>query len=200
MCKGKAPSSQDLTVDSKSEVLKDEVLLKWFLQHGADPNICGAPVVERYHLGESFGYMCEPAPLRNAVLKHPPAIDTLVAYGARLDISSPLHWAVRSQSENEALLDHLLELGCDINALEYENNEEWRQHNNRSRGTPLHVAVDSYEPRTIKYLLSRGADHAIRNSEGETALEMIDIYAHLCLGVDDLREEMRQILTSTVDS
>lgn len=66
------------------------------------------------------------------------------------------------------MMQHLLDLGMDINAL-------WRREfpptRRRPRITPLHAAVISQQRDRIMLLLNRGADREAKNVLGQTPME-----------------------------
>jgi ankyrin repeat protein len=94
--------------------------------------------------------------------------DLLLARGAKLENSKPLHAAVESMNEDSEripMMAHLLELGVDVNGLDAV----------RRLGTPLHHAVHACKIERARFLLERGADPHIKNQYGNSALEIARI-------------------------
>ena len=94
--------------------------------------------------------------------------DLLLAHGAKLENSRPLHAAVESvneEMERFPMMAHLLDLGVDINGTDFA----------RRLATPLHHAVHAFKIERARFLLERGADPHIKNYYGHSALEIARI-------------------------
>ena len=151
-------------------------LLKWFLDHGADPEKTGSRGIN----------MCDVA----AACASPACFDLLVAHGAKVEDSDALVAAageLEQQPERVEMLAHLLEkYGIDINAIERSEQSRGR---GMGRGTALHAAVYAQEPVRIVFLLNKGAEPSIRNTLGQTALEFA-IHHELDLSIDALKKHL----------
>ncbi|CAJ2512138.1 Uu.00g077630.m01.CDS01 [Anthostomella pinea] len=133
-------------------------LLKWLLDKGADPN---AVSLHNHTVLSSAANSATPA-----------EIDLLLAHGAKLQGSNALHSAVRRGStpseERLEMMQYLLDLGIDINALEALHVKPPKP---RGRGSALHVAVSAGKAGRVKWLLEHGADVNAKVEGGRTALE-----------------------------
>lgn len=143
-------------------------LTKWFLAHGADPNLIS-----------KWGH----TPLDTAASKSHPdvyaVIDVLIASGALLTHSNPLHnalVAIDTDSASFEMMEFLLSKGVEINGLSFANRPEFHKWN---PSTPLHWAVRWHHKKRgrknmyarIKWLLDHGADAGLRDSKGKRPLE-----------------------------
>lgn len=91
--------------------MSNESLVKWFLDHGADPNIHGAKNECPLDTAANSGNIA--------------VIDLLLAHGAKLECSNALHAIARTRNEDSrciAVMAHLLDRGADVNALEHHFN------------------------------------------------------------------------------
>ena len=68
---------------------------------------------------------------------------------------TPLHWSC-----SKVMIETLVDMGCDINALNFD------------RRTALHIMVLRNRLECVVALLSRGADVSIGDSDGNTPLHM----------------------------
>ena len=115
--------------------------VEWFVNHGADPMVRGSH-------GESIITVA-------AANATPVAMDMLLAHGGTLHRSDSLHAAVQSgknKSGRIEMMQHLLDLGMDINEIEqwhYPPSRGWGQ------GTPLHTAVRWGDVKAITLLLRK---------------------------------------------
>ncbi|KAI9817282.1 MAG: hypothetical protein M1832_004704 [Thelocarpon impressellum] len=142
----------------------EQAVVEWLLDHGADPCL-GTPVPSRAR---------EAAPLNprsGDVLNAAAAVSSvavfklLLARGARLDWSTPLHAAAAlSSTDRIPMMAFLLELGVDVNSY----NPGWPSYH----GTPLDEAVMSPCPRKARFLMQNGADPHIKNHWGNCAFEV----------------------------
>jgi ankyrin repeat protein len=134
-------------------------LLPAFLEWGADPNAVG-------HDGLT--------PLDAAAgLASTLAFDQLLAAGATLADSYPLHQAVATSSVHAMpMMHHLLALGVDINARLFEHHPERTRLRQPEEdfGTPLHCAARSGAKNRVMLLLDKGADASKRSSKGKSPL------------------------------
>ena len=153
-----------ITLSSRTDVaicrhvVRDETLTHYFLDHGADPNA----------VGNGPGSTILDVAAANT---SPAVFDMLLNHGAKLQDSDALHSAAGERVKRLGrleMMDHLLHLGMDINAL-------WRREyppsRRMGRGTPLHAAVSAQEVDRIKFLLGRGADMEKKNTLDQTPLE-----------------------------
>lgn len=108
------------------------------------------------HIAEEFveaAWQNEIEIIEDLAARYPDLIDPAKPY-----LAQALHMACTSCQQQSAKL--LVEkYGADVNAIE-------------DGLTPLHVAVNGCDRETALMLLSNGARGDIRNSEGETALDM----------------------------
>lgn len=143
--------------------VKDAAFTTWLLDHGADPNV--------YDSGME-GCRCA---LDTAAVKSTTAmVSLLVNRGASLAGAHVLHAAVgRRDGEMIPMLEHLLNLGADIDAVEYASNPEWfHRRFYFGLGTPLHEAIKKGKVEAVRFLLERGANPYIKNTRGSNAFQM----------------------------
>ncbi len=138
-------------------IVGNEKLTRWFLAHGANPNIYGKP-------GSTILDVA-------AANSTPTVVDLLLAHGAGLEDSDALHSAAGEREKRPGrveMMSHLLRLGMDVNAL---GRREYPAGRRIGRGTPLQAAVAPQERDRFGFLLGQGADKEIKNTLGETPLE-----------------------------
>lgn len=133
-----------------------ESLVKWFLEHGADPNSHGSK---------------NECPLDTAASGcHLGSVKLLLEYGAKLDDSNALHAVAGSREDDSPCLEmmaFLLDHGADINALEHQGNPEYKERRKgQAFGTALHRAAQKGKKERVRFLLERGADPSALNSQG----------------------------------
>ncbi|KAI9845733.1 MAG: hypothetical protein M1837_004566 [Sclerophora amabilis] len=144
-------------------------LVTWLLNRGADPNAAhngSTPSSFRIMYGIAKGNTVLDTAARRCT---PDTIDFLRQRGAQLERSNALHAAAsgfRSGGDDQSrisMIEHLLNLGMDIDAIEFDNNDELRERfgAQRTLGTPLHYAVRGGMPHRVRLLLERGADREI---------------------------------------
>lgn len=140
-----------------------ELLVLWFLSHGADPNIAdpnGRRPIDRAAACGSFA-----------------CVQLLLQNGARLDTNISLHNVVRRRSPDCIVLPILsLLLGqdaMDLNALGLESEAEERR-----RSSPLHGAVESGSVERVRLLLEKGADPRTEDTMGQTPLDLARLYGY----------------------
>jgi ankyrin repeat protein len=154
-------------------VLHDEVLIEWFLAHGADPmaaSLSGhTPLV-------SAAYAAPLAILERLVT----AVCEKDPFSEVLPPCNVLHAAAKSPIEGRVtIMEFLLRKGANINAIENAYDERlfrWFKH--RGLGTALHVAADRGNKEIVEFLLARGADRGILDSLGRTAEEIAERRNH----------------------
>ena len=175
------------STDLVSDVLKSSLnlgnadLVRWHLQHGADPNI---RTRRGYTALDYAGYKYSLD-----------VVKLLVQHGADVTNTTAIHNAVMNSFKfppvNPGRLDivtYLLECGASINQLEPTGAEYERPPITPYTGTPLHRAVESGNPEHVSFLLSRGADPSIVGAMGMTSLEVAE-RDHLDEIVGMLREK-----------
>ena len=139
-----------------SRALSNEILLRWLLDHGADPNTRA----ERRFPGSTF----EPkTPLAEAArLPDPTPLRILLTYGAQMDPEA-IFYAIgvdRGTAPGTATMEVLYDHGADLNFI----SERW--------STPLNFAIRRNLPRKLKFLLDHGADPNLRPTKwDQTAFE-----------------------------
>ncbi len=152
---GLATILDELTSDS--DVIHDENLTRWFLEHGADPNAtCGWTIT----------------PLSKAAREAPVStIQLLLEYGASVTGGYLLHFAVRRETPDQLeVIELFLHLGCPINELLFKGCPPAFL-DQKYVGTPLHYAVRLRKIEVAAYLLKNGADYRVKDRRGRNALE-----------------------------
>jgi hypothetical protein len=169
---------------SFSSVIRSPSLTKWFLEHGANPNLgrdihyknTNKPCMSEIS-GDVLTLAAGTDPSTAVAL-----IDLLIQYGARLEDATPLHYLAgcppyqhsgqginltsTTLTSRIPVLQHLLDLGCDPNA------SDKKRQGPRSLGPPLHWAVNSGLVENARFLLENGADPWAKNLYGMNALEV----------------------------
>ena len=142
-------------------------LVRWHLQHGADPNI---RTRRGYTALDYAGYKYSLE-----------VVKLLVQHGADISSTTAIHNAVLNSVKfppvNPGRLDivtFLLDCGASINQLELTGGEHERPPITPYTGTPLHRAVESGDSKHVEYLLNRGADRSIQGAMGMTPLELAE--------------------------
>ncbi|KAK4692768.1 hypothetical protein P7C71_g4505, partial [Lecanoromycetidae sp. Uapishka_2] len=142
-------------------------LIRWHLQHGADPKITTR---RGYTALDYAGYKYSLE-----------VVKLLVQHGADVSKTTAIHNAVlnpvKISPSNPGRLDivgYLLGCGTNINQLEPTEDEHERPPTTPYTGTPLHRAVQSKNPENVSYLLSRGANPSIKGAMGLTPLEVAE--------------------------
>ena len=164
-----------------SALVKNEVLLKWFLAHGADPNLGPPPSPQPDSI---------PIPNSGSALNcaasvaTPKVFELLLQHGATLEDSQPLHMAAASQEDAERIpmMEYLVGKGVDVNA-----SDEARGF--QAVGPPLLYAVRQGQLEKVRWLLGHGADPRVEGSGGATALQMSER-----TGIEELVSLVRQAL------
>jgi len=138
-----------------------EPLVRWFLTNGADPNIL-SDRGKISALGAAAGSST------------PAVVDLLLSHGSILSEAYPIHQAVARNDTNEEaiqMIDHFLDLGVDINFVQFENHPELAREISRELGTPLHWAAQGGRIERVLHLLKRGADASKLSSKGRKPAE-----------------------------
>ncbi|KAF6225512.1 hypothetical protein HO133_009512 [Letharia lupina] len=149
-----------------SAFVKNEALLKWFLDHGADPNLGPPPSPQP----DSAPVPDSGSTLDCAASAATPAtFDLLLQHGAKLENSQALHMAAASQEDagRIPMMEYLLRKGCDINA-----GDEARGF--QAVGPPLFYAIRQGQVQKVRWLLAHGADARVEGRGGATALRMAE--------------------------
>ena len=164
-----------------SAFVKNEALLKWFLEHGADPN-----------LGPPSNPQPDSVPVPNsgstlncaASVATPDVFDLLLRYGAKLENSQPLHMAAASQEDSERipLMEYLI--GKDVNV---NGSDEARGFH--AVGPPLFYAIRQGQVEKVRWLLGHGADPRVEGRGGATALRLSEQ-----TGMEELQRLVREAL------
>ncbi|EON66585.1 hypothetical protein W97_05831 [Coniosporium apollinis CBS 100218] len=148
-------------ITSLGSVVTDENLVKWHLEHGADPNI---PSRRGFTPLDSAGY--------NGSFN---TIKYLISHGANLQDTMALISAAASERTNSdtfEIMTFLLDHGVDIDCVErvYEPLAATVYY-----GTALHRAVEREDAERVRFLLQRGANRHIKGFEGVSALEVAEM-------------------------
>jgi len=128
--------------------------VRWFLEHGADPNLPSLP-------SPDMPWSYDVTPFATAALNATPTVlDILISFGAELD-SKALYNAISCGSNNGGgipIMKYLIDHGIDVNAR------------SRRGSTPLNCAVRRGDKERVRLLLNSGADRTVVSS-GMTAAE-----------------------------
>lgn len=149
----------------------DVKLTKWFLAHGADPN-------RRYY------QYTDRTPLSFAFQKAPfHIIQLLLDHGASLQYGQVLHYAaLRELDDRLEVLQYLLNHGCPLNNIMYQNcGDEYFFHMYSGIGSPLHYAAMKGLLDSVKFLVQQGASPNIRDPIGQTAADWARKYGHMAV-------------------
>lgn len=138
--------------------MEDESSIRFLLSRGVDPNF-GSPNVTAETMGIAMdsvgppvtnsGTALETAALCNST---PAIIDLLIEHGAKVENSIALHTAVANRRCSIAMMEHLVSLGMDVNALAYPTRIGLHH------GTPLHCTSRLGRVNEARWLLEHGAD------------------------------------------
>jgi ankyrin repeat protein len=138
-----------------------EPLLRWLLEHGANPSTMST----RAHGSCALPH----TPLVDAAeLSDPTALRLLLAHGAALDPAAMLHAIGRRRQDNgTATMEVLIEHGADVNYV------------SARLPSPLCMAIRRNAVEKLKLLLDHGADPTSQRSEGSlSALEYANTLGH----------------------
>ncbi|KAI9707916.1 MAG: hypothetical protein M1820_004335 [Bogoriella megaspora] len=168
------PTTYDFGQTTLCILVRSFELVKWMLEHGADPN--------------SRSYR-DRTPMEYAAFYSTPEVAKLmISYGGDLKHSNAFQRAM-SNTKWRSMAGLLLEKGCDINAYSHWFNPNHRRLTAYDRGyTPLQWATKS-PPQLdkLRWLLEHGADPHAKDYKGSTAYD----FAVWC-GVRDPMEIMLQ--------
>lgn len=167
---------------------KDRIL--WLLEHGADVNTMHEATIKPRSLRTRWD---------DGILRHPldyaastartDIFQLLLDRGATIAKSNPLHIITgcrntEPDADKFKMLDYLLDkLGMNVNTIEYSQDEDAMDQFKKLRdslqrglgvrpfGTPLHKAAGWGWLEGVEYLLKRGADKSILDTEKHTALD-----------------------------
>jgi len=150
-----------------SRAVANPPVLKWLLDYGADPNAISP------HNSTALAFAANHAT--------PAEVDLLIAHGARLEGSNALHGAVSREhtldEERFEMMQHLLDLGIDVNAIKTRHVRPQRLPSRRGgRGPALHDAIRARKAGRVRWLLEHGADVSVRLEGRKTALEWAEEY------------------------
>jgi ankyrin repeat protein len=145
--------------------LHNELLVRWHLVNGADPNLC-----------PDTGVTILACAARESSLE---VVKLLVEQGAKIKHSSALHEAASVEIDDPRFIGrleamaYLLDQGADINALEpVSPGRNILPGTIITRGTALRRAMVVRNTETVKFLLGRGADWRVHGNTGYTPFEM----------------------------
>ncbi|KAL8870673.1 MAG: hypothetical protein Q9174_003337 [Haloplaca sp. 1 TL-2023] len=185
--------------------LKDENLLRWFLDHGAKPNV---QAEDRYNVMPwKHGVKRDITPLSFAV--RTASLDTIkvlfdyggsAAYGQLLNMASH-----RTDPECIPIMQYIYDKGdTRINATYLEDQQTTDKYRGFDNATPLHHAARLGNIDAVRWLLNHGANPTIRTKRvigyGTTALDSAttknhtEIAALLRQSIDELPQELRRDL------
>ncbi|KAL9115752.1 MAG: hypothetical protein Q9227_000120 [Pyrenula ochraceoflavens] len=147
---------------------EDARTVLWLLEHGADPNAPAMAELEEWRICRDFQHISllrKPLEFA-AALCSIDIVRSLIAYGARLNQCNALHAAAGSPAMGRIpILQHLLDQGGHINALEFDYDPQFASlwGGVRAFGTPLHYAYERSNQETIGFLIEKGADQSLRD-------------------------------------
>ncbi|TKA75763.1 hypothetical protein B0A55_04313 [Friedmanniomyces simplex] len=135
--------------------VRNEKLVQWFLDHGADPNA---------------GYRYDTPLSRAALVGSMDVIVMLLAKGGDLQRGDLLHWAVERDRDACDVVALLLAWGAPPDRLRFDGVEpQWSVYGKNGLGSPLHRAVVLNRLDVVSELLEHGADREIKDTMGRTA-------------------------------
>ncbi|GCB27394.1 ankyrin-2 [Aspergillus awamori] len=138
--------------------IEDKEMTTWFLDHGADPN------------RRTF---IDLTPLSWAVERSPVSIIRLMLdYCQNIHPGQLLHHAVQRESDTIEVLEMLIQKGAPLNTSVHEDLPTLSILCFMPLGTALHRASELGKVDVVRYLLSKGADQSVRDSNGLTAIEL----------------------------
>ena len=140
-------------------------MVTWLLDHGADPNRqCVIDLTP-------FSLAVESAPIS--------VIRLILSRGGDVRKGQLLHHAIERHADIIDVLRLLVERGAPINATMYENHYPSRAlFQFMGLGTALHKASALGKDDVVRFLISKGADHSIKDTNGRTAMECAQMSSH----------------------
>lgn len=142
-------------------------MLRWLLDHGADPNKqCSIELTP-------FSIAVVTAPLAN--------IELLLTEGADVNKGKPVHYVIDREKDVIPVLQLLLDHGAPVNTPLYDRKQDynsWRLYYFRNLGSPLHLAACAGKTDIVKFLLNNGADTASQDNHGRTPGQCAAKYQH----------------------
>ena len=139
-------------------VVRSETLVKWFLEHGADPN-------GGYEYCTALSY----AAFRGSI----DVLRTLLSHGGDLQRGDVLHQAVERESDCRAVVTFLLERGAPVNYLRFDGQQPYWSVFHRQE-TPLHRAVELDKKDIVAKLIEFGADPEKGDNYGKSVRELAE--------------------------
>lgn len=151
---------------SVSYSLHDQVLTRWLLDHGADPN------------AGNDGYLTVMS--LAALWAQVSTLLMLLVSGGDVQRGQVLHWAVqRSDGTEGEIVRLLLSHGAPLNRLDYDGNPpQWYALSCKGLGTPLHEAAWTGKSSLIATLIEHGADVTIKDIFGRTPADIAREQGH----------------------
>lgn len=147
-------------------VFHDRTLTEWFLAHGADPNArCTFDIT----------------PLSKAVISAPlEIIQLLFRHGGSVEKGQFLHNVIHRQTPDSLqVAQMLIDRGCSINAIMYQNHTPSYQHYQYGGlGTPLYKAARCGNLEMVELFLQNGADPLIHADGVVTPIEAAECNGH----------------------
>ncbi|KAL8964630.1 MAG: hypothetical protein Q9197_006859 [Variospora fuerteventurae] len=159
-----------------TRVLHDIDLVRWFVTHGANPNVA-AP--------------SWPSPLEVAAWRASlEVIQILVQHGGRVYPGNALPAAAKtSLPDRTHVLAYFLDQGAPIDTIEYDFNKKvYQLFGVKAFGTALHHATKRGNEQLVRFLLERGAKVSLKDSMGKTALQYAQELDHA--GIVSILEEV----------
>lgn len=148
-----------------SYAIADKDMVTWLLNHGADPNRqCVIDLTP-------FSFAVESAPIS--------VIHIFLSRGGDVRKGHLLHHAIERHADTIDVLSLLVEKGAPINAIMYENHYPSRAlFQFMGLGTALHKASALRKADVAHFLISKGADQSIKDTNGRTAMVCAQISSH----------------------
>ncbi|CAI7667652.1 unnamed protein product [Penicillium viridicatum] len=138
--------------------IEDEDMTAWLLHRGADMN--QRCVIDLTPLS----YAAERAPIST--------IKLMLSRGGDVEKGKLLHNAINRELDVIKVLQLLIERGVNINTIMYQDDySSWRLFYFMGLCTALHKATELGKADVVRYLISKGADPGITDSNGRTAKE-----------------------------
>lgn len=117
---------------------------------------------------------CAPLPIIKQLFAH---CSPSTSFGGQL-----LHWAARRASDDAENVVQFLLQHCqpDLNKILYEDDAfSYEVRKVVGLGTALHEAARTGRPSVVQMLIQKGTDVSIRDSRGNTALEVAELHENL---------------------